>query len=82
MPKVADNTLLRIKLSGSLEERAIEDPLNGLSARSKLDLILQAKANPQETIALDKNYFYEGKVIIVGARRQPLLTTDDMSDSH
>ena len=32
MPKVADNTLLRIKLSGSLEERAIEDPLNGLSA--------------------------------------------------
>ena len=32
MPKVADNTLLRIKLSGSLEERAIEDPLNGLNA--------------------------------------------------
>ena len=32
VPKVAENTLLRIKLSGSLEERAIEDPLNGLNA--------------------------------------------------
>jgi protease-4 len=32
VPKVADNTLLRIKLSGSLEERAIEDPLNGINA--------------------------------------------------
>ncbi len=31
-PKVEENTLLRIPLSGTLEERAVEDPLAGLDA--------------------------------------------------